>query len=374
MKIGIISTVMGPYKWAGSEEMWKMLAVTALKAGHSVAVSLYEDFADSDELEEFKKLGGVLFPWSPPSWLRRRMISTGRFGRFRSFQRWEPDVVVTSGPPAGHYRQHDIRFFLDRIKVPEIHIIQGNDPSFISGLQERMDLGRILERAARVVCVSTENLVMLRRQLATPLSRGVVISNPIRTRLDRFLQWPDGDLMRMATVARLEVWSKCQDLTLQALASQEWRDRNWHLSLHGMGPDQPYLQKLIEYYGLKAHVELMGFERDFQKIWASNHLHILNSRAEGIALALIESMFCGRPAVVTRTGGNHEIVRSQVDGWICPGTNVESVAETLEEAWRCREQWQKMGQNAFTRACKWVPVNLESQLLDLVAEPSIFGR
>jgi hypothetical protein len=37
MKLAIVSSV-GGYTWAGSEEMWKLLAVELLRSGHEVAV------------------------------------------------------------------------------------------------------------------------------------------------------------------------------------------------------------------------------------------------------------------------------------------------------------------------------------------------
>ena len=73
--------------------------------------------------------------------------------------------------------------------------------------------------------------------------------------------------MRFATVGRYEVGSKCQDRTLHALATAEWKKRDWRLDLFGGGPDEAYLQDVIRYYGLEDRVTLCGFERDFAKIW-----------------------------------------------------------------------------------------------------------
>ena len=138
--------------------------------------------------------------------------------------------------------------------------------------------------------------------------------------------------MRFATVGRYEVGSKCQDRTLHALSTAEWKGRNWRLDLFGSGPDERYLQDVIGYYGLEDRVTLCGFERDFAKIWKDHHIHVLTSRAEGLALALVESMFCGRPAVITRTGGNHELVRDNKDGFVSAGGDPEIIREALERA------------------------------------------
>ena len=81
MKIGIISTV-GGYSWAGSEEMWKLFASEALRAGHSVAVCVQTSIAQSEELAEYSRLGGVTFSYRPLSWLMRRVTSRGWYSRF----------------------------------------------------------------------------------------------------------------------------------------------------------------------------------------------------------------------------------------------------------------------------------------------------
>ena len=123
-------------------------------------------------------------------------------------------------------------------------------------------------------------------------------------------------------------------------------------------------------FGLEDRVTLCGFERDFLKIWTDHHLHILISRAEGLALALIESMFCGRPAVVTRTGGNHELLRDNEDGLVSAGEHPEVIRETLERAWINRQRWPEMGKAAFQRANEWVPKDLSVRLFQTICDSS----
>ena len=150
----------------------------------------------------------------------------------------------------------------------------------------------------------------------------------------------------------------------------EWKKRNWRLDLFGSGSDAKYIQDVIRYVGLEDRVTLCGFERDFLKIWTDHHLHILISRAEGLALALIESMFCGRPAVVTRTGGNHELLRDNEDGLVSAGEHPEVIRETLERAWINRQRWPEMGKAAFQRANEWVPKDLSVRLFQTICDSS----
>jgi glycosyltransferase involved in cell wall biosynthesis len=365
MRIGIISTI-GDCSWAGSEEMWKMFALEALHRGHAVAAALQTPIAQSEELAEFRAVGGAVFPYKPLNRYTSRTVSRGLYSRFGRLERWRPEIVCVSGHPAVPYSNRDIYRLLKAHAGPRVYIVQGNADWFISGQAERDALRALYRSARRVICVSRDNAELLQRQLTSSLPV-TILPNPIRTRLECPLPWPaDADQLRFATVGRYETFSKCQDAVLQALATPEWKKRNWRLDLFGSGSDEKYIQDVIRYFGLGDRVALCGYERDFRKIWMDRHLHILISRAEGLALALIESMFCGRPAVVTRTGGNHELVRDEKDGFVSAGEDPEIIRQTLERAWSNRQRWSEMGQGAFQRANEWVPADLAARLFETI--------
>jgi glycosyltransferase involved in cell wall biosynthesis len=370
MKILIISTVTGPYSWAGSEEMWKLMALEALKQGHQVTVCLQDSFCDSPELNDYRHAGGIAIPLEPLNWIQRRLAPKRLYSRFRKLENLSPDVICLSGPPAAPYRAKDLCAFLERIQIPKIYVQQGNDDGYIGGSEERKYLKIFYSQLAKVICVSHDNARLLQRQIAIELPRISILPNPIRTEIKAPLAWPsgNGDMFRFATVGRYEVGSKGQDMVMEALSALEWRERNWEWNLYGCGPDEEYLKDLISYYNLKDKVKIRGFERDFSKIWTDNQIHILCSRGEGLALALIESMFCGRPSIVTFTGGNHELVRDGIDGFVCMGNNPAMIRGALERAWNGRANFSAMGKSSFYRASEWVPRDVGVELLSLISK------
>jgi len=375
MKLLIISTVTGPYSWAGSEELWKLMALEALRRGHTVTACLQDTFATSPEMDDFKKAGGVAIPIKPLSWIQRRLAPKKLYSRYSRLRDFSPDVICLSGPPAEAFKWKDLWNYLSGCKGPKVYILQGNDDQFVQGGEERRSLKEFYSQMPALICVSRDNASVLRRQLAAELPNITVLPNPIRTKMDKPLNWPatgDGRL-RLATVGRYEVWSKGQDITMEALSGPEWRERDWEWHLYGCGPDEEYLRDLVRYYKLDHRVKLMGFQRDFTRIWSDYHVHVLCSRGEGLALALIESMFCGRPSVVTFTGGNHELVRDGVDGFVCMGTNPEMIRATLEKVWQAKERLPAMGLSAFERVKSWVPEELDGKVLDVVSAASCAG-
>jgi len=71
---------------------------------------------------------------------------------------------------------------------------------------------------------------------------------------------------------------------------------------------------------------------------------VLPSRYEGLPLALVEAMWCGRPALVTDVGGNAELCLDGKTGFVAEAPVVSSVARALERAWSERHDWFRLGQ------------------------------
>lgn len=81
----------------------------------------------------------------------------------------------------------------------------------------------------------------------------------------------------------------------------------------------------------RGHVARIG------EVWEQNHMLVLPSRYEGLPLALVESMWCSRPAVVTEVAGNTEVCVDNETGLVVPVPTVPLLADTLERAWERRE-------------------------------------
>src|SRR5262245_41757532 len=186
MRIGIISTV-GDCSWAGSEEMWKLFATEALRRGHFVAAALQTPIAQSEELAEFRALGGVVFAYNPLNRYTSRIVRMG-YSRFQPLKQWNPDIVCISGHPALPYHNRDLYRLVNAYGGPRVFIIQGNAEWFISGQAERDALRALYRSARRIICVSRDNAELLQRQLTATLPI-TILSNPIRTRLEQPLPW-----------------------------------------------------------------------------------------------------------------------------------------------------------------------------------------
>jgi glycosyltransferase involved in cell wall biosynthesis len=369
MKLGIISTIGNLYSWAGSEEAWRMFAAHALTQGHEINLLLPEKVSKSEQVNVLQQAGATITARGDLTPLTRRLAVRGWYSRFKRFfaERRHVLFISTGGID-------DCAWFPDLLPEIEhcqsaiIFLIQANAEGVVRDQKVRDSLRTIYQRAALVIFVSQHNQLLAERQLAWRFPNATNLINPLRTPMTQSLPWPDmkSGLFRMAEVARFEVADKRQDQLLEALSTDAWQERNWTLTFFGSGPDEKHIRQLINFYGLQDKVSIGGHIADFRDIWKNHHLHILPSHREGMPLALIESMFCGRPALVTRAGGNAELVRDGVDGFVSPGMHPEIIRETLEHAWVARDRWQQMGQTAFERASQVVPKDWAAQMLALV--------
>ena len=205
----------------------------------------------------------------------------------------------------------------------------------------------MLQRTCAAFFVSGANLELTRRQLVISLPQGRVIRNPFNVRYDARPEWPGdpSEKLSLACVARLDPFQKGQDLLLQVLDRPEWRARKIQVTLAGNGMCEHVLRKIAAKLEL-TNVEFAGFVDDVEEIWSRHHALLLPSRYEGMPLALVEAMLCARACIVTDVGGNRELVRDGVDGFVAKAPTVELLDEAMNRAWENRHRLRDIGEAA----------------------------
>jgi L-malate glycosyltransferase len=376
-RIAIVSTMSG-FAWGGSEYLWAAVAKQALQDDHEVLISLLDWSTNHPLVKSLQDRGAQLL-------VRPRIQSTSfllRLGRkicqyitplnkifFRSEYQLifnsNPDVIcISQGGLYDGLFSSDLLDLLDSNSIPYVIICQHNSDSLLFDDLIRSKLQKQLDRAASVVFVSHQNLKLAERQLALNLSQAKVVQNPVNLENHDLEPFPSQDILKFASVARLETSYKGQDLLFEALSSPEWKSRNWLCCLYGSGPDQIYLESLSKHYGISEHIRFEGHVSDIRSLWAENHLLVLPSRSEGTPLSLIEAMLCGRPSVVTDVGGNGEWVEESETGFIAEASTVKSLRAALERAWLAKDDWEKMGISAHNYAIAKLDPNPGKSLLD----------
>ncbi len=354
-----------PEIWGGSEELWWAGVAELLGRGHRVDVLRLVVDPLHARIVELASLGGrvsalsvrgerlclVISGFAPRSWRideRRRvaLAAAVEIGRRR------PDVVVISQGQS--YDGLLFAYVCRRMGVRYMLISQKASETYWPHDEARERMRRAHEGARVSLFVSEHNRRVTEDQLG-PLGNARVVRNPVLLGHDGPYPWPETDRPRMACVARLHVREKGQDLLLRVLAGARWQERRYELTFFGSGHDEIGLRALTARLGLADRVHFAGCTDDVQAVWRSHSLLVLPSRTEGMPLALVEAMMCGRPAVVTDVGGNAEVIEDGATGFVAAGAELGALDQALERAWQRRDDWAEMGRRAASHIRLLVP-------------------
>ena len=338
------------FPWGGSEELWTQAAIRLSHEGHEVWASVVYWPRLSERVTALRQHGIHLEThfiyragFARSVWNNLTANQQRAYGRLK---RLKPDLVVISqGFNQGGFGWASA---CREAGIPYALIVHCNSEYWWFREEYPAALATY-PPAKRVFFVSRHNLDLLCLQLGEPLPNAEVAWNPYNVSTEPPPPWPhQSAALRLACVARIDPGAKGQDLLLRTLARPEWRNRPVELNLFGAGPDEVPLRRLAANLGLN-NVHFRGHVADIRTIWKENHLLVLPSRYEGLPLALVEAMWCGRPAVVTNVGGNAELCLDGETGFVAAAAAVPSIAVAMERAWEHRQDWPRMGEAARAR-------------------------
>jgi len=383
--VSILFLTSCPLAWGGSEELWAGSALRLRARGFRVRAGRTRAFPRSPLHPRWAALAGAgvevdalriagfgqavsdavkrfLPPATGPVWRARNLLLAAKLRRLA------PDLVVISQGQAydGCYpvclpevcRFAGVPYALVCQKAAEIHWPEDAIRDLFR---------RCYREAAAVFFVSEHNRRSVELQLGIGLASAEVVRNPFMVRADAPLPWPDapGGVLRLACVARMWPLEKAQDVLLNVLARERWRSRPVEVSFFGEGPMARGLEEMAATLGL-ANVRFPGFA-DPTEIWRTHHALVLPSRAEGLPLAQVEAMMCGRPAIVADAGGSSEILRDGEHGFLAIAATEAAVDDALERAWQRRVEWPAIGAAAAAHVRTLFPADPCAAFADRLA-------
>jgi glycosyltransferase involved in cell wall biosynthesis len=360
MRFAFISS-MSVASWGGSEELWWQTALRLRAEGHQVAVSVVWWPQPSRKLDALREQGIDLFFRKSPvhetlfvrAWRKIQGQIERMSAEFEWLRRQKPDLTIIS--QGGNGDGLAWMKFCKETGLPYMVISQCNSEAWWPTDSVAPEMADVFSAAKQLFFVSRANWELCERQIGRPLLNASVVRNPFNVSPDAPIPWPvETENWRFACVARMDPAAKGQDLLLQVLADSRWRERPIELNLYGTGPWEDGLKKLADFLLLKV-VRFHGHVDNISSIWASNHILVLPSRFEGLPLALVEAMWCGRPAIVTNVAGNTELCADGETGFVAAAPTVELLGQTLEVAWEQRHKWGQMGASARSRVEKLIP-------------------
>jgi L-malate glycosyltransferase len=340
--------------WGGSEELWAETARAALEAGHQVWITPRIDTDRRDaRIRGLVEAGAVVLhrnPGSPTARGPGAEVVPVAASRVAS----TADAILLNAGGSVRELLHPDVLRLVRQSRPcplflAVRLVSERD---LLADAERQQARTLLELAAGVLLPARRSQLILERLLAAPVPHVTIVPSPVRRDLVGLLPWPATGTARFACVGRLNPVQKGQDTLLEAFAAAQWRQRDWRLAFVGRGISRGYLEDLVHHYGLTGRVVFSGFQDSMVDVWSQNELLLLPSREEGMPIAVMEAMYCGRPCLVTDVGDNRRFVRQSETGFVARSDRVDGLSEALEDAWRQRASWPELGRRAHTLFCQ----------------------
>lgn len=159
------------------------------------------------------------------------------------------------------------------------------------------------------------------------------------------------DARIVGSVGRLN-WTKDQAGLIRAFGMVCAQVPQALLLLIGDGELRTELEQCAVAEGLAGRVRFLGDRSDVRELLRGLDLFVLSSLSEGYSMALLEASAVALPIVATAVGGNGEIVRDGISGYLVPPRDPAALADAMTVLLRDPARAQAFG--AAARA--WVEV------------------
>jgi glycosyltransferase involved in cell wall biosynthesis len=138
--------------------------------------------------------------------------------------------------------------------------------------------------------------------------------------------------------------------------------------LVGQGPIERRLRDRTRVLGIEDAVIFTGYREDALQVMQMFDVFVLSSVQEGLAIALIEAMALGKPAVVTRVGGLPEVVEDGEEGFVVPPSDPRALARAIIAVLQDRALSDSFSVAARRRADTFKIENAVRRIEDVYAE------
>ncbi|MEV4255352.1 glycosyltransferase family 4 protein [Spirillospora sp. NPDC049652] len=255
----------------------------------------------------------------------------------------EDRIVVTTKP--------SIDLFVERYTDPSlVRIVQEHTNFDYHNAEWRKAYHGMLTQMDALVTLTESDRVAYSAEF--PELRVERIPNALHT-----LDAPHSDLSRTQVVSagRLD-GNKGFDMLIEAFEKVVETHPDWTLRIHGDGPDEAKLRKLILSRHLYNHVFLMGSTQRLDEELAKGSVFAMSSKSEGFGMVLLEAMNCAVPVVSFACPvGPRELVTDGVDGLLVPERDVQALAEGIVRLIEDEDLRRDLSQAALKKAAEYGP-------------------
>lgn len=118
------------------------------------------------------------------------------------------------------------------------------------------------------------------------------------------------------------------------------------LTLVGDGELFEGAEQYVNTHGLKNVISLLGERIDINELLVQNDVFCLISNYEGLPISIIEAMRAGLPVIASDVGGNNELVKDGLNGFLVERGNSEQLVERISFLLEHKEILRELGQKS----------------------------
>jgi glycosyltransferase involved in cell wall biosynthesis len=360
MKSILYLSVMNGSAWGGSEELWYQAALATARKGHPTAVCCFDGEGKADRMKKLEEAGCKLFMLPGKEEIKKQpllgKIKLNKAVAEVPFEEYDKVIVsqggwkdVAHGPFKKLYR---------RIK-DYILIYHNYNVHEKFSLRKFFSLQKWADRAGKNLGDTPKIFEALEEAYSLKIPRQEKLFNPLTFDTPgEPASYPstNGKLI-FSVFAALDTERKAQDILVQAMANEKWKERNVELHLYGRGKDQEQLQRLIDELKATSFIFLKGNADHYQEAIAGSHLVLQITHIDAMPITVMDSLAMARPLVVSNVGDMPSWIRNSENGWITETVTLDAIDIALEQAWDQKENWEKMGLQSFNLFKKEFPAD-----------------
>ncbi len=139
-------------------------------------------------------------------------------------------------------------------------------------------------------------------------------------------------------------------LLIEQLPQLLQHTKNAKVLLIGDGEEKNRLLEAVRERHLENHVLFLGFRHDAVQLMKAMDVLVMPSLREGLPRAAIEAQALGIPAVLSRTGGNAEVVADGQTGFVFDLSRPQDLIDAVSTLFHNRALRERMAHHAERRA------------------------
>jgi len=143
--------------------------------------------------------------------------------------------------------------------------------------------------------------------------------------------------------------NKNQKMLFEALKIIQEKHPDTHLVLVGPDHADGYYQRLAQQMGVADSVVFTLWRSDVGACLRAADIAVASSLREGLALNIVEAMYCGLPVVATDNRGHVPIIRDGENGFLVHVNDSEKMARRVTELIEDKTLYEKMAHNDVSR-------------------------